>query len=230
MNNQEIKYQKDTFEEYLSNNECVSASDLKNFLHSPKYYFYEKYEKKQKESKSHFQIGSALHELILEPELFHTNFAVSPKFDKRTKEGKAHAELFESNNIGKTVINEEDMEMIRCMAESALQNQTFIELMKDSHRELSCYTTDEKTGLKIRLRPDAMAKNKSTITDIKSCLDSSLRKFKGDVYSYGYSLSAAYYCDFLNRENFSEYVMQVACRLHICLPRCNLRFCKITQH
>jgi exodeoxyribonuclease VIII len=134
--------------------------------------------------------------------LFHTNFAVSPKFDKRTKEGKLQSELFELENIGKTVINEEDMEMIRCMAESALKNQTFIELMKDSHRELSCYTTDEITGLKIRLRPDAMATNKSTITDIKSCLDSSLKKFKGDVYSYGYSLSAAYYCDFLNRENY----------------------------
>jgi hypothetical protein len=98
--------------------------------------------------------------------------------------------------------DEEDMEMIRCMTESAMNNATFLELMKDSHREVSCYTTDEKTGLKIRLRPDAMAQNKSTITDIKSCLDSSLKKFKSDVYSYGYSISASYYCDFLNRENY----------------------------
>ena len=151
MNNQPIDYTKDTFEEYLSKKDYVSASDLKNFLHSPKYYYYEKFERKQKEAKSHFQIGSALHELILEPELFHSNFAVSPKFDRRTKDGKAGFDLFELENEGKTIINEEDMEMIRCMTESAMNNPTFLELMKDSHREVSCYTTDEKTGLKIRL-------------------------------------------------------------------------------
>ena len=167
MNNQPIEYIKDTFEEYLGKKDFVSASDLKNFLHSPKYYYYEKYQKEQKESKKHFHIGSALHELILEPELFESNFAVSPKFDRRTKDGKAGYDLFELQNEGKTIINEDDMEMIRKMAESSLSNETFVELIKESHREVSCYTTDEKTGLKLRLRPDAMAGNKSTITDIK---------------------------------------------------------------
>jgi hypothetical protein len=202
MNTQNIDYVKDTFDEYLSKKDYIAASDLKNFLHSPKFYYYEKYEKKEKEEKSHFKIGSALHEIILEPQLLHTNYVVSPKFDKRTKEGKTNSELFELHNKGKTIINEDDMEMIRCMAESSLKNNTFIELMQDSYKEVSCYTTDEITGLKLRMRPDALSQNKSTITDIKSCLDSSMRKFKGDIYSYGYSLSAAFYCDFLNRENY----------------------------
>ena len=52
------------------------------------------------------------------------------------------------------------------------------------------------------MRPDILCTNKSTIVDIKSCVDSSPKKFKGDVYSYGYSLSAAFYCDNLNRENY----------------------------
>jgi hypothetical protein len=47
-----------------------------------------------------------------------------------------------------------------------------------------------------------MCQSKSTIVDIKSCLDSSPKQFKGNVYSYGYSLSAAFYSDFLNRENY----------------------------
>ena len=83
-----------------------------------------------------------------------------------------------------------------------MNHGTFMDLIKDSVREISCYTTDAKTGLKLRMRPDSLATNKSTITDIKSCLDSSAKKFKGDVYNYGYSLSAAYYCDFLNKENY----------------------------
>lgn len=202
MNKLEIEYVKDTFPEYLSKTDHIAASDLKNFLHSPKKYYYERFEKKTKSEERFFSIGSALHELILEPELFTTNFIVAPKFDRRTKEGKEQYNAFSEQAQGKTIIIEDEMEMIVKMAENAIKNETLTELIKDSYRELSCYTADEKTGLKLRMRPDSIANNKSTITDIKSCQDSSPRKFKGDVYSYSYSLSAAYYMDFLNRENY----------------------------
>lgn len=202
MGMQEIEYVKDTFPEYLGKKDHVAASDLKNFLHSPKYYYYEKFEKVDKPDERHFSIGSGLHEIILEPHLFKTNYVVCPKVDRRTKEGKAQYASFLETSEGKTVLFEDEMEMIVKIAENAMKNPTLTELMKDCHRELSCYTKDEKTGLLVRMRPDSLAKGKSTITDIKSCLDSSPRKFKSDVYSYGYSLSAAYYCDFLGRENY----------------------------
>jgi exodeoxyribonuclease VIII len=202
MNNQPIEYKKDSFDEYLGKKDHISASDIKNFLHSPKYYFYEKYERGQKDSKSHINIGSALHELLLEPELFYDHFAVSPKFDRRTKDGKAGFDLFELENEGKIIINENDMEMIRCMCESSLNNQTFIDLMRDSYRETSCYTIDERTGLKIKLRPDAMPQNRPIILDIKSCVDSSFKKFRSDLFNYGYFISSAFYCDYLNKENY----------------------------
>ena len=38
MTNQ-VEYVKDTFEEYLGKKDYISASDIKNFLKSPKYYF-----------------------------------------------------------------------------------------------------------------------------------------------------------------------------------------------
>jgi hypothetical protein len=92
--------------------------------------------------------------------------------------------------------------MITEMVKNATDNKTFMALLENSHRELSAYLVDEKTGLKLKVRPDILPQTKSTIIDIKSCLDSSPKKFKGDVYSYGYSLSAAYYCDLLKRENY----------------------------
>jgi hypothetical protein len=97
---------------------------------------------------------------------------------------------------------EDEMDMIFKMAENALANDTLTELMRNCYREVSCYTTDEQTGLKLRMRPDMLSQKKSTIVDIKSCLDSSIRKFKGDIYSYGYSISAAFYMDFIGRENY----------------------------
>ncbi len=196
------EFVKDTFEEYLGKKDHVSASDIKNFLKSPRYYYYERNEKVEKSTGRHFNIGSGLHELILEPQLFKTNYVVYPKVDARTKEGKQQIAEFNETSVGKTILYEDEMEMIRLISENALKNNSLVELMKDSHREVSCYTIDEITGLKIRLRPDILSSTKSTIVDIKSCLDSSARKFKSDVFTYSYSLSAAYYCDFIGRENY----------------------------
>jgi hypothetical protein len=202
-NNEPIEYIKDTFNEYLSNKERISASDIKNFLKSPLYYYYKKYvEVRDAEQARHFLIGSALHELILEPEYFQSNYIVAPKFDKRTTQGKIDSAAFERANRGKVALDVDEMEMIVKMGESAAANSTFIDLIVDSYRELSCYTIDTETGLLLKLRPDSFAKNKSTITDIKSCQSSSYRGFKSDVYKFGYSISAAFYSDFLNRDNY----------------------------
>ena len=201
----EVNYVKDTFEEYLSKKDHISASDIKNFLHSPRYYFYKAFEEVKEPNKTterHFPIGSALHELVLEQELFKSNYIVAPKFDMRTKDGKIGYAEFLSTSNGKTILFMDEYEMVIKMGVSASKNETFLELIKDSYREVSCYTVDDKTGLKIRMRPDSFANNKSTITDIKTCQQSSPRSFKSDVYKYGYSISSAFYMDFLKRENY----------------------------
>jgi exodeoxyribonuclease VIII len=198
----EIKYVKDTFPEYLRKKDHISASDIKNFLKSPKYYYWNKYLKTEKEDGRHFAIGSAIHELILEPQLFLSNYIVMPKVDRRTKDGKLQYEQFMIEAQGKMMLDSDEMVMITEMVKNATDNKTFMALLENSHRELSAYLVDEKTGLKLKVRPDILPQTKSTIIDIKSCIDSSPKKFKGDVYSYGYSLSAAYYCDLLKRENY----------------------------
>jgi len=198
----QVQYIKDTFSEYLGKKDHISASDIKNFLKSPKYYYWNKYLKTEKDEGRHFAIGSAIHELILEPQLFLSNYIVMPKVDRRTKDGKLQYEQFMIESEGKTMLDTEEMIMITEMVKNATDNKTFMALLENSHRELSAYLVDEKTGLKLKVRPDVLPQTKSTIIDIKSCLDSSPKKFKGDVYSYGYSLSAAYYCDLLKRENY----------------------------
>ena len=198
----EIQYVKDSFPEYLSKKERISASDLKNFLKSPRRYFYEKNKKKEETEERHFTIGSATHEYIMEPENFNDNYAISQKFDKRTKAGKEAFAEFEEKNKGKSVLNESEMEMIKEMSASCKMNKTFLEFMEDSLFEVSCYTTDQETGLLLRMRPDILPNNKNSIVDIKTCRESSLKAFKNDVYSYGYSLSGAFYLDFLKRESY----------------------------
>jgi hypothetical protein len=192
----------DTFEEYLGKKDYISASDIKNFLYSPKYYYYNRYEKKEKEDARHFAIGSAIHEIILEPHLFNQHYAVCPKVDRRTKDGKAAYENFLKENAGKTTIFEDEIDVIQGIGEEALKNKTLMELVSDCYKEISVYSVDEKTGLNVRMRPDALHKTKSKITDLKSCLSSSPKDFKNDVFKYGYSISAAFYSDFIGRQNY----------------------------
>jgi exodeoxyribonuclease VIII len=204
MNTQKINYVKDTFPEYLGKKDHISASDIKTFVKSPKLYYYKKYEEANKtEPERHLSIGSAIHEMILEPHQFNENFIVFPKIDKRTKEGKAKYDEFVAESQGKTILYEDEMDLVVKASYESSKNETLVELIRDSYRELSCYTTDEKTGLKIKVRPDIICKTKSTIVDIKSCLDSSYNKFKyANVEAYQYYISAAFYMDFLNRENY----------------------------
>lgn len=197
-----MEFVKDTFADYLGKKDHVAASDIKTFLHSPRKYYYEKFECTEKQEQRHFSIGSGLHELILEPEMFDLNYIVFPKVDGRTKEGKQQMIEFTEKSEGKTILFDNEMEMIRQMADNALKNHTLLEIMKESYREISCYTVDEVTELKVRMRPDIMSSTKSTIVDLKSCVDSSPQKFKNDCYKYSYSLSGAYYSDFIGRENY----------------------------
>mgnify|MGYP006266645789 CR=1 FL=1 len=198
----EIEFVKDSFSDYLGNKERISASDIKNFLRSPRYYQFKRFEEERKEEERYFAVGRAVHEAILEPQEFHNNYIVSPKFDRRTTQGKKDAEEFASNSMGKTIISEDEMVLVTKITEKAHQHQTLMELLKDSYRELSVYTQDEKTGLLLKLRPDAISTNKSTITDLKTCNDSSARSFKRDVYNHGYSVSASFYMDFIGRDNY----------------------------
>jgi exodeoxyribonuclease VIII len=196
-----IEYVEDTFEEYLGKSDHVSASDCKSFLISPKSYKYFR-DNPVTEEKTHYKIGSALHEVVLEPKLFKTNYMVFPKIDKRTTKGKEIHAMYTKKAEGKTIINQDEMDMITMAGQNALENRTLIELMKDSAREVSCYTTDPETGLKIRVRPDILPKTMSTIVDLKTCQDSSKKGFKRDVYKFGYSITDAFYSDFLRRENY----------------------------
>jgi hypothetical protein len=54
------------------------------------------------------ELGRAFHKFALEPDDFNSEYAVAPKFDRRTKAGKESYEIFQTKNDGKTLISEDD--------------------------------------------------------------------------------------------------------------------------
>lgn len=99
----------------------LSFSSLKEFSESPKHYKHYR-TKERTPATPAMNIGSAVHCLILEDlNVFNERFAVSAKFDKRTKQGKEDFAQFEIQAGKKTILSPEDYETVNNI-KSAIQS------------------------------------------------------------------------------------------------------------
>lgn len=149
--------------------------------------------------------GRAAHKLILEPETFTDEFAVAPKCDRRTKEGKETYEAFVATSAGKEVITEDTMIKIKEMAEALKQNTTACDFLKGSH-EKSFFWTDSQTGETCKVRPDCLSEydGHKYIVDYKttdSCADGA---FERSVRKYGYKFQAGMYWEGVFQNTFEN--------------------------
>jgi hypothetical protein len=199
--NNKVKYVKDTLNEYLMREEYICVSDIELFLKSPRIYFYNKNKSLPPEKQDPFFIHIALYEYVKNRELFNFNFIVSPKFNKRTTQGKTDHNEFVEKNKEKTVITEDEMQFIEQASVSVMMNPTFMQILEGSQHELSVYTVDKKTGLNVKLRPHVVSEDKNIIIEVMGCLDCSPIRFRRDIEENG-SLHAALFLDFLNKGKY----------------------------
>lgn len=136
------------------------------------------------------ELGTAIHELLLEPELFEQKYYLMPDIgDGRTKEGKAQKAEHAKNANGKMLL---EKDMIDAIYQNFKQNE-LAQKYCIGEVEVSHYT--EFDGVDVRVRPDCKSAN--WISDIKTCQDNSPSAFRRDVYKWGYHLQAAFYSDVL---------------------------------
>lgn len=141
--------------------------------------------------------GSAFHKIVLEPDTFDKEFIVSPKFDRRTKEGKlAYNHFCELVQSGISVINEEQYDMIQGMRESILRNPYARKLI-NGNIEQSMYFVDDMTGVQCKVRPDVWRKvgDRIAVIDLKSTKSALPTLFANDVVKYHYDLQSYMYCN-----------------------------------
>jgi hypothetical protein len=141
--------------------------------------------------------GTAVHAAVLEPELFDSQFGVMPKFDRRTKEGKEAAAKFESENLGKTMITEDDLNAIATIKNSIAQHIGAATKLKNGAAELSGFWTDVDSGVNCKIRPDWLIQDENGnvigILDVKTTKDASLDGFSKAIANFGYDVQAAWY-------------------------------------
>ena len=152
--------------------------------------------------------GIAAHKMILEPDTFFQDFAITPVVDKRTKEGKAiwadFCDYCNDNNLN--AITPEDYDRLQDMIFEVRANDIAKELLIGVHEKAFSWT-DQMTGEKCKVKVDCLTsfRDRKYIVDYKttdSCEDG---KFERACRKYGYKFQAGMYREGVFQNTLEQY-------------------------
>lgn len=184
-------------DDYNNDEHYQRSSSLKLLLKNPELYFmtYIKKEKKvgKEKSKPHFDIGTAIHTRILEPEKFNSTIC----YFEGLKKGKLFDE-FNKLNKGKIILGDLAKLQIENMYSSIMKSKAK-EYVTGGVSEVSCFTS--LFGVDVKVRADH--KKDDDIIDLKSTTGIiTATSFKKTVDYLDYDLAAALYVDAFQAKNF----------------------------
>lgn len=166
---------------------AVNKSTLWELRKSPAHYFWAVTHETPDTPAMKF--GRAIHKAILEPRSFYDEYAIVPKVDRRTKEGKEEWSRFLSENEGRELITTEDRDLIKAMY-AMFKESGGCEYIKGEHEKVVTWT-DPETGVPCKGRLDVLGDG--FVADYKTASDASTRAFTREALRYGYDLQAAMY-------------------------------------
>ena len=161
---------------------AIRSHDLTSFNKDP---YTWKHEEKPDSEAAFFVEGRLQHCLFLEPHVFHDEFIVAPKVDRRTKSGKAEYEDFTAIVGDRSIVTQDLYDACQARVEVL---QAFVP-QKDDKTELSIVF--DYYGHLCKARFDMLQNN--VIIDLKTCRDASPKGFKQAVRNFGYHQQAAFY-------------------------------------
>lgn len=181
----------------------ISSTDLKHIFKSPAHFRY--WKDNPQEDTQALLFGRASHKYVLETYDFYREFAVAPICDKRTKEGKVTWNKFVAESKDKDIITQEQFEQIEEMRNVMLATPFVSKLINGEH-EVSYFWIDEDTGLKCKVRPDAINHRLKIIVDYKTCDNAETQYFMRKAIDLGYDLQASYYLDGIKANTGEDYI------------------------
>ena len=194
----------ETNEQYHAN-EAISHSKLELFRRRPISY-YRRFVAKtvaRPETTEAFRLGSAAHCAVLEPNQFWDRYALRPEgIDRRTKDGKIAFAEFESANVGKTVITQDEAWSVQEMTAAVQHHPLASQLLAAGSPELS-WRVSPAGGLALQCRTDwfnpagcELSQGRHYVADLKTVesLDAdAFRNFERACFSFGYHRQAGFY-------------------------------------
>lgn len=175
---------------YHADRRTLSHSGAKLILEAPAKFRWE--QDHPPEPKPEFDIGSAVHSLVLGagPELIIHDYDRSKiKEPKRTTAWKvAQAEARATGNI---LLLPDEYQQVQEMADAVLRHPLAAELFADGEPEVTAYGQDPDTGVWLRGRFDWLAG--STIVDLKTSYDADPATFGTKAARLDYAMQDAWY-------------------------------------
>lgn len=187
---------------------AIGSTSLKYILRSPAHYKYEK--ENPSEPTPAMQLGTAIHEAILEPNLFMANAVVMPKFEGTGSRAAKEQWLIE--NDGKRIVKKEDYDNIMRLLDVLQKHPTAKELLSGGAAEESYFWQDPQTGIVCKCRPDYLIVRKGipTVVDIKTTSNADQGAFARQIANLKYHVSAAHYLNgvsIVEKQKFDEFLL-----------------------
>jgi hypothetical protein len=171
---------------------AASSTRLKEILRSPAHL---KWMDENGKTADSLALGEAFHMATLEPEKFFEQFIVMPKYDRRTKDGRAAFDMFRDANADKKVIDQDDYNSVCSMRDAIMDHPAAHDLLSmRSETELSLFWTN-MLGQPSKARIDAYSDLSRCVVDLKSTVSADPGEFARSAFKYGYHLQAAWYLD-----------------------------------
>ena len=173
----------------------ISNSELKLFAESPRKLELKKLGELEQEQTQALALGSALHKLVLEREIFASEYAVLENCDRRTKAGKAYYDEFCEKNADKEILSADIFAQISAMEQSIYSIPRVRELLSSGVAEKPFFA--ELNGVKCKCKVDFLSTSANALIDVKTT--SSLKDFKRAMGAFGYFTQTSFYADILEK-------------------------------
>lgn len=162
---------------------------------SPKHYWH-KYinpERERQAPSAAMQIGTAIHTVILEPELMDQTVVRGLSLERRSSADKATWAEFEAKHRGKVILKDDDYEKVLRIRDAVHSHPMAGGLLAGGKAEQSIFAKDESTGELIKCRTDYMLDGGNVIVDLKSTDDASPDGFGKSAANFRYDVQVAWY-------------------------------------
>tara|TARA_R110000737_G_scaffold111725_2_gene144790 strand:- start:4960 stop:5850 length:891 start_codon:yes stop_codon:yes gene_type:complete len=167
------------------------------------YYLWKKYVKRSlpRVDSAKFILGTAFHTAVLEPHLYNDSYAIQPKFDRRTKQGKSDYADWVTENEGKQILTHDQNDTVKAMTKVTKSNQFSRAVLQYCKSEVTGVTR-LPCGTLIKGRIDAVNFAGQYGVDLKSADDVSPGGFAKASAQYRYDIQAYTYKKLFNLDEF----------------------------
>lgn len=170
--------------DYHAERDHLSSSGARDLLDSPAKYRWKR--ENPPAPTQTFNLGHAVHAYVL-------GSGATPLiggYDSyRTKEAQAWRDAAHAD--GHTPLLTHEWEQVRAMGGAVRSHPLASELLRDGEPEVSLFTTDPGTGVKMKARPDWT--RPGWLVDLKSTINAAPASFGRTAANFGYHIQAAWY-------------------------------------